>query len=71
MCSNWFLIWQTPAADWGHGQLRISAFKLDVVRRASIESHDDDTLWGLETGGTDTSQLDDDLPEMMVSLIEH
>lgn len=56
------------SASW---PLRLSQFELDVVRRTRIKNQAPDPLLRLEIGGTDTTELDDDLSEVMVSLIDH
>lgn len=52
-------------------RLRLSGFEFDVVQRASIKSQAADALSRTETGGTINTDLDDDLPELVLSLIQH
>lgn len=49
-----------------HWRLRLSGFEFDVVHRDGIENQAPDALSRLETGWTDTTELDNDLPEMQV-----
>lgn len=41
------------------------------MHRAGIKKQAGDTLSGLEPSGTSSTNLDGDLPEMMLPLIEH
>lgn len=50
-------------------RLRLSEPEFSGMHRAGIKSQGADTLLQLETNGMHTTDLDDDLQEMMVSLI--
>lgn len=51
-------------------QLRLSEFHFDLIHRAAMRNQAADILSLFETGGTHTTKLDHDLPEMMGSLVE-
>lgn len=38
----------------------------DVVHQACIKNKAADASWQVETGGADTTELEDELPEMML-----
>lgn len=50
--------------------LRLREFELDVVRRDGFKSQDTDILSRQEKRWTDTTDLDDNLSEMLLSLVE-
>lgn len=52
-------------------RLRFSEFELDVESKAGIKNQTGDAIAWLEIAGMDTTDLDDDLPKMVVSLIDH
>lgn len=50
---------------------RLSKFEVDSVHRAGIRNQAADAVSQLETGGTNTTKLGVDLPEILVSIIYH
>lgn len=52
-------------------RLHLLDFYFNVVHRAGIKSQTADTLLRLKIGGEDNAGLDDNLQEMMLSLIQH
>lgn len=50
-------------------RLRLSAVEFAVVNRAGIKSQATDPLVQFKTKGTDTTEWDDELPEIMVSFL--
>lgn len=51
--------------------LRVSGFEFDVVHKVGMKSQAAEAKLEMKSGGTDSTKLDDDLPEMLVSLIAH
>lgn len=59
------LAWWTPLENFAQLRLNITLFEFDVMQKARIEIQVADALPRRKTEGTDTTKLDDDLPEMM------
>lgn len=61
ICWNWILnlaeVIDKLACSW----LCLSEFQFDAVHWAGIKNHAADALLWLETGGTDSTELDNDL----------
>lgn len=55
-------------ARWG---LHLSDFKFHVVHKAGIKSSLLGAVLQIETGGTDTTELADDLPKIQISLTDN
>lgn len=52
------------------GRIFLSKFKSDILHIIGVKNPAADSLSRLKTDGTDTTELDDDCPEMTVSLGE-
>lgn len=52
-------------------RFRLSESEFGVVHRAGIRYQAADALSRRETGVTDTIKVNDDLPEILIALIEH
>lgn len=68
---KWIFKLADASGELTNWRLCLSELEFDVVQRVGIITQTADALSQLETGGTDTIELDDDLPEMLVSLIDH
>lgn len=51
-------------------QFLLPRFEFDIIHRSHIKTQGADPLLYLKTGGTDTTKLEDDLQDMMMSLVK-
>lgn len=67
---KWIFNMANATGELARWRLHLSKFKFDVVHRSDIKNQAAEVLSQLEKGGTDITELDDDFPELVVSLIE-
>lgn len=66
--------WVLNVPDWTgrlvRWRLRLSKFDFEVVYRAGVKNQDVEASQRLETDGTDERLLEDDIPELVLSLVQ-
>lgn len=65
---KWIFIVANVIPRLGGGLPRLSTFKFEAVRRAGMERQADDALPGFQLGRSYPTNLDNDIPEMIMSL---